>query len=426
MSVLSAAASGLQAANEDLGTVSQNLANLNTVGYKSQRALFSQMYMEALSGGSAPTATMGGTDPLQVPTGSAVGLAQVTTNFSEGSLQKTGIASNAALAGAGWFVVQTPSGQAYTRAGDFTTDANGNLVTPTGDRVLGWSAATVKAGTQNAANLTPLTIPLNSTLAPVATTGATVSGNLNASSATSSGSAKTLTLPVTVIDGQGNSISAQLVFSNPTTLSGGGVQWTVALTPSGSSTAYDGSGTTSPLTATLTFAPGQAPAWSTPPTWSIPTTDGSPTVHFGLTNGDVSSLTSYASSSTGLATPNGSTVGTLTQYAIGTNGVITGTFSNGQTSTLGQIGVATFANEGGLISAGPGLWNASPNTGIASIGAPGTGGRATLVPGTVEQSNVTLANQFTEMVKAQENYAANAKTLTVDQTNNQALIASVQ
>ena len=426
MGVLSAAASGLLAANQDLGTVAQNLANLDTVGYKSEQDLFTQMYMEALSGGSAPTAVVGGTDPLQVPTGSAVGLAQIATNFTEGSLQQTGIASNAALAGAGWFVVQSSQGQGYTRAGDFTTDANGNLVTPAGARVLGWSAAAVAAGTQSATNLVPLSIPENTTLAPTATTGATLSGNLDASSATTAGSTTQIALPVTLYDGQGNTIAAQLVFSNPTVLATGGVQWTAALMPAGSTTPYDGSGTTTPLTVTLTFAPGAAPTWSTPPTWTVPTTDGSPSVSFGLTNGDVSALTSYAAATSAIADANGSGVGTLSQYAVGTNGVITGTFSNGQTSTLGQIAVATFPNEGGLMSAGPSLWTPSPNAGPASIGIAGTGGRGSLVAGSVEQSNVTLANQFTHMVAAQENYGANAKMLTVDQANNQALINAVQ
>lgn len=429
MSDLSAASSGLQAADQQLSVVAENLANVNTVGYKSQTTMFEQMFEQVVSGGAAPTATSGGTDPIQEPAGSAVGLAMTETNNSEGSVTQTGISSNVALSGAGLFVVEPPGGgTAYTRAGDFTTDANGNLVDPNGARVMGWVPSVVQTGSQSATNLTPLTIPLNATEPPQASTTAVVSGNLDSSSATSTGSAATVTLPVTLTDAQGNTIDTELVMSNPTSLSGGGgVQWTVTLMPAGGSTAYNGSSTGAPLSATLTFPSGGAPTFGAPPpTWTVPTTDGSPAVTFSLTNTAVSGLTSFASASSALAAANGYTVGALQAYSVGSDGVITGTFSNGQTSPLGQIAVADFPNVNGLISTGPSLWGQSANSGTAMVGAAGTGGLGSIIAGSVEESNVNLANQFTDLISAQENYQANAKVLTVDQTNAQALIQAIQ
>lgn len=429
MSDLSAAASGLQAADQQLSTVSENLANVNTVGYKASQAMFEQMFMQVASGGSAPTATAGGTDPIQEPTGSAVGLAMTETDQSEGSITQTGISSNVALSGSGLFVVQTASGgAAYSRAGDFTVDANGNLVDPNGNRVMGWAKAVIQAGTQSATNLSPLTVPINATESPQASTTATVSGNLDSSGATATGGTTTATVPVTLTDAQGNTIDAQLFFSNPTSLTGGGgVQWDVALEPAGGGTPYNGVTSGTPLTATLTFPTGSAPTFgATPPSWTVPTTDGSPAITFGLTNANVSALTSFASASSALAQADGYGVGALQSYSVGSDGVITGTFSNGQTSPLGQIAVADFPNLNGLVSTGPNLWGQSANSGAPQIGVAGTGGLGSIIPGSVEESNVNLANQFTNLISAQENYQANAKVLTVDQGNAQALIQAVQ
>ena len=428
MSDLSAAASGLQAADQQLSVVSENLANVNTVGYKAQQTLFEQMFEQVASGGSAPTATAGGTDPIQEPTGSAVGLALTETNQSEGSITQTGISSNVALSGSGMFLVQTSGGgTAYTRAGDFTTDANGNLVDPNGNRVLGWTAADVTAGNQSPTTLAPITIPINVTEPPKASTTATVSGNLDSSGATSTGGTTTATVPVTLTDAQGNTIDAQLFFSNPTSLAGGGgVQWTVALQPAGGGSTYNGSATGTPLTATLTFPTGGAPTWTTAPSWTVPTTDGSPNVTFALTNADVGTLTSFASASSALGQADGYPVGALQSYSVGANGVITGTFSNGQSSPLGQIAVADFPNLNGLVSTGPNLWGQSANSGTPQIGIAGSGGLGSILPGSVEESNVNLANEFTALISAQENYQANAKVLTVDQGNAQALIQAVQ
>lgn len=421
MSVLDSAAAGLNTAQLDLGTIAQNLSNANTLGYKSSTALFQQTYQQTLQGGTAPTAATGGTNPQQISTGSSVGLATIQHNFSEGSLVTTGVSSNMAISGNGWFVVNTPQGQAYTRAGAFTRNAAGQLVDPNGDFVMGWSAATVAAHGQNGGNVAPLSIVNNKTLAPKASSLLTAQGNLNASAVgTSAAATTTKSLPITLHDAQGNPINAMLVFSNPQAVSGGGVKWTVNLTPLNSTTPYSGTA------GTVVFATGKSPQWSTAPSWTITPTDGSPPLTVNMTNTSIANLTSYAGATTAASSANGYSKGTLTHYQVGSNGIITGTYSNGYTSTLGQVAVALFPNNNGMTMVGNNNWVPSANAGPAQIGIPGTGQIGSVVSGSLEQSNVSLSNQFVQMVVAQQNYAANAKLLTVDQTNRTTLIQSVQ
>lgn len=419
-SALGAAQSGLDASQIALANIAQNLANLDTVGYKSTQTQFQTLYMEQLQGATAPTATNGGTDPVTEAAGSAVGLAATQTDWSEGSLQQTNIASNMAITGNGFFIVQTSNGPAYTRAGDFVTNAAGQLVDPQGHLVLGWSAATVKAGAQNAANLVPLVIQPGAVLPPQATSTITLTGNLDASAVGTTQAATTqVVVPTTVYDSLGHAINVQLVFSNPTAAGNGSVSWTVNLYPQGSTTPYGNP-------ATITFPSDGAPTWSAPPTWTITPTDGAQPVTITIPDSAISQLTSTDSASTAAATANGYAAGTLSTYTIGANGTINGQFSNGQTAVLGQVALAQFANNQGLAALGDNLYGATANSGTPVIGAPNSGGLGSLVDGSVEESNVNLSNQFVQMAAAQEDYAANAKVLTIDQTDRQALVNSIQ
>ncbi len=420
MSILDTATSGLSASQTALSVTANNLANADTIGFKSSHALFQSLYEQTVQGGTAPTATSGGTDPIQTPGGSAVGLGTNQVNFSQGGIESTSIPSNVALSGAGWFVVNTPQGHEYTRAGDFTVNAQGGLVDPNGNTVMGWPTNTVAGGTQSGANMTALTIPIGQQQTPSATTTATLSGNINASAVgTTTASTTTKTIPVTLYDTQGNALQEDMVFSNPTAASGGGVQWTVNLEAQGSTTPIGTSGT-------IVFATGKAPAWTTAPTWTVTPTDGSPAITFALTNANIANLTSFASSTTATAAANGYPAGTLTSYSVGTNGIITGTYNNGQNATLGQIAVATFPNNNGLASAGNSDWTASAAAGTPSIGQADSGGRGSIMGSSLEQSNVNLSTEFVRLVTAQSNYAANAKVLTVDQANRNTILQSIQ
>ncbi len=416
MSLTDSASAGLNAAQQTLGAVGQNLANSNTMGYKESAPIFQQLYEETLSGGTAPTTTTGGTNPIQVAAGGSVGLAAMETDESEGSIDSTGVPSNLAISGNGYFVVQTGNGQAYRRSGDFTLNAQGTLVDSNGDEVQGWSPATVSAGTQDALNLTTLSIPVNSQLAPSASANLTVTGNLDASTL---GATVKESLPITVYDSQGNAISATLQFSNPTAAAPG-VTWTVGLS-------Y-GSPPTSLTGGTFTFNPTATPQWTGGPfTFNIPTTDGSTNpLAVKLAATDLSQLTSYAATETAAATADGYPSGTLTNYSIGNTGVITGTYSNGETQTLGQIALAVVPNQQGMALNGNNNYIVSPNAGTPQVGQAGSGPFGSLVGGSLEASNVNMSQQFTAMIGAQEDFSANSKLLTVDQQDDSTLIGSVQ
>lgn len=425
MGALGAATSGLDAANTALTQVSQNLANANTVGYKSSTDVFQQMMETTMSSGTAPTKATGGQNPIQVPGGGAVALSTVQTQFGQGGLRATGIASNLALSGTGWFVVQTPKGPRYTRNGAFNLDAAGTLTDAQGNAVQGWTPQIVAGGSQNASNLSALKIQVGQAATPTASTQATLKGNLDASATgTSAASTTSISVPVTFYDAQGAAINANLVFSNPTatTGGGGGVQWTAKLYPSGSTTPYSGTAGTIVFSDTA----GTAPTWSAAPSWTITPTDGSPSMTIALSNTDIANMTSNAAATTATAMADGAPAGSLTQYTIGSDGIITGTFSNGTKATLGQVAVANFPNQSGLLMVGNNNWEPGPNAGSPSIGVAGQGGRGSIVSGDLEESNVSLSDQFTQLIKAQEDFGANAKVLTVSQTDNNALVNAVQ
>jgi len=418
-----AAISGLNADQALLGTVSENIANVSTVGYKASSMTFAQALQQTLSGASAPTATLGGINPVQVAAGGAVNIGGIEINTNEGTLQSTGINTNLAIQGNGYFIVQTSQGgQAFTRAGNFSLDANGNLVNPSGDRVLGWSAATVAQKGQTASNLVPLSIPPNETMPATATTQITsVTGNLNSQDA---GTTTTKSIPVTLYDAYGNTIPVDLTFSNPTATSGGGVTWTVgySYTPPGSSTPTTGT------LGTLAFPPtGGAPTYtSTTSSFTITPTDGAAAVQVALGASAFQNITGYAMPTSVAVTANGNPAGNLENFTIGSDGTITGSFSNGQTEVLGQVALANFSNPGGLLNIGQNLWQQSPNSGVAQVGQASSGALGSLAAGELEGSNVSLANEFVNMIMAQQGYQANAKVISVAQQLRTTLVNMIQ
>ncbi len=419
---LYAAISGLNAEQALMGVISQNIANVNTTGYKSSNMSFAQMMQQTLSGGTAPTAALGGTNPEQVSGGAAVGIGAVNVNMSQGSLQTTGIKTNMAISGHGFFVIKTPTGYSYSRSGDFTLDSQGQLVTPQGDYVMGWMAQNGKLTGESQGNISPITIRPNMTMSPSASTTMTVTGNLNAALATSASSSTTTgsnttvrSEPVTVYDSLGDPVTLNVNFSNPTATANSGTSWTVNVTEPPSTTVL-GSGT-------VTFSNTGAITSGSTMTVTIQSKNGSQSPQKVTLN--LGGMTADAASTSLSGKANGYGQGLLSNFTIGSNGVITGTFSNGQTQAIAQVGLANFNNAAGLLNVGNNLWQQSANSGTAKIGQPGSGSLGTISSGSLEESNVSLANQFVNMIKAQQGYQANAKVISVAQALGTTLVNTI-
>jgi flagellar hook protein FlgE len=418
--------SGLTAAQGQLQSVSNNLANINTDGYKDQTLTFADVF-------SQTGATNGSGDPLQ--TGSGVTVSSTDSDFTEGSLNVTGTSSNMALSGNGFFVTKSTSGVPdYTRAGDFSTNKAGQLTTPSGELLLGYPAVNGVVNTATA--LQPLQVGTGVTSPAVASTTINISANLNASSVV--GDTASSTLPVFDSLGSSHTLSVTYTMTAPntwsyavtiptadlvpapaapipptTTVAAGTLNFNSSgvLTSTSAGTPAAGIPLTIPTVGT-TFADGAAAM--TGLTWSL-VTAGTPTI----------TQTATASATSATST-NGFASGTLSTYAVQPDGTIDGTFSSGQTLALGQVAVASFANNQGLVAVGNNNYQASAASGAAVVGLAGTGGRGTVIGGSVEQSNVNIATEFAKLIVAQQAYSANAKSITTFNQVSQATIAMLQ
>lgn len=401
--------SGLIASQDQLSSVSNNLANLDTVGFKDQTVSFSDLFAQS-------SLTNASNDPIE--TGLGVAAAQTNSNFTDGGISSTGIASNMALSGNGFFVVQGTTGAAsYTRAGDFTVNAAGFLTAPSGEQVLGYSATNGVISTTG--TLQPLKVALGSVIPATATSQFQISANLNSSSPT--GTTFASTTPIY------DSLGAQHVLTVNYTKTASNT-WSFSVNiPTGDT----GAASSQVASGTLTFDSSgnlTAPAGAVPIT--IPTfTDGAAAMNLSWSirnaNG-AGTITQTDLGSSTSSTQNGQGSGTLTSYAIQADGTIEGSYSNGQTDALGQVAIASFPNTQGLLRTGNNDYQATPGSGSASIGVAGTGGRGVLTGGSVEASNVDVAAEFSKLIVAQQAYSANAKTITTFQQVSQATIAMIQ
>ena len=422
---LSAAVSGINAEQTWLDTIANNLANAETDGFSQENVQFSELLTQLVSGAAAPVPpARGGVNPVVV--GSGVEVSAITPQFGGGSISSTGIASNAAIEGNGFFVVNDGGQQLYTQDGAFSLDANGQLVTATGGLVQGWMASNGIV-TPNGPT-TAITIPSGQQTPASATSQIVLGGNLP------SGATTAQQATVTAYDAQGNPIPITLTFTPSLTSPG---QWTVSGTTTDPATGASETLAFSGGNPTVTFnASGQvqdvngtavsttsptALAFAAPTGYQFPT---GATVSLVIPEPSAgTSLTQDAGSdSAGAASQNGYQAGTLESYSIGGNGTITGSFSNGSTETIGQIALASFPNETGLADQGNGYYALSANSGTPRIGTPGSGPLGTIQGGAVNQSNVNMAGQMTAMVEAQTNYEADTKVVSTTAAVLQALV----
>lgn len=404
--------SGLEANSDALSVTANNLSNLNTIGYKTQRPLFSDLFYQQVG-------TSGDGDPEQVGVGTNI--QTIDSDFTQGSIQSTGVPTDVAIQGNGFFVVDNNGERVYTRAGDFSVNADGALLSGDGGNVLGYPA--VNGVVNPNATLGPLTIATGQTNPPNATANVDLSLNLDSGTAVNG----TFSTAVTVYDSLGG---AHVLTYNFTKTAANNWNYAIAIP------AADVGTTGNPVTVktgTLTFnGSGQL----TTPAANV----GGITVN-GLADG-ASNLTFswnlYGSNGSGLLTQvagtsatastvqDGYASGTLVSYTIGSDGTIQGTFSNGQTAALGQIALASFANDQGLVRNGANDYLASLASGQANIGAPGAGGRGTLNGGSLEQSNVDIATQFAQLILQERAYQASSKAVTTFDDVTQTAINLIQ
>ncbi|PZF59636.1 flagellar hook protein [Curtobacterium sp. MCSS17_008] len=368
--------SGLRSHQQMLDVTGNNIANVNTVGFKSSSTVFQDTLSQMTQGAGGPQTGIGGTNPAQI--GLGVQVAGVSTNFAQGSAQATGKATDLMISGDGFFVTRLGNDTVYSRAGAFDFDADGRLVTTDGKIVQGYSATNgvVNAGGQ----LGDIVLPLDAAAPAVRTRSATVTGNLPSETAVGG----TRVREATVYDAAGAEHELTLTYTRTAT------GWTVA--------GNDGQGGTG--TGTLTFnASGRL------------TAGGSMTVN-GITV-DMTQLTGFAALDTAsIASQDGSAAGSLQGYSIAKDGTVTGTFSNGASLAIGRIALATFANPAGLEKTGASGYRATANSGQAAVGAPGEPGVGQLASGTLEMSNVDLSQEFTNLIVAQRGFQANARIIT--------------
>ena len=407
--------SGLTSAQQQLQSVSNNLDNIDTNGYKSQTLTFSDIFLQA-------GVTNGSGDPVQI--GSGVAVSSTNSKFTEGNLNATGTPSNMAISGNGFFVTQAADGtQNYTRAGDFTTNHAGQLVTPSGELVLGYPA--VNGVVNPSGTLQPIQVGSATSSAVVSTTIG-ITANLDSDSAIGTTAPSS---QLSIYDALGSAHTLSVSYTK--TAAG---TWSYTATVPSADVVAGTTGNTTVGSGILIFnGSGQLDPTSTLGAISIPTLADGATAPLNLAGpfGTLAKPTitqTAMASATSAATTDGLASGTLanSNFTVQSDGTIQGAFTSGATLALGQVAVASFANYQGLTNLGSNEYQASAASGSAVIGQAGTGGRGTIVGGNVEQSNVDIATEFAKLIVAQQAYSANAKSITTFNTLSQATLAMIQ
>jgi flagellar hook protein FlgE len=414
LTALTTGAAGLEANSMELSVVGDNIANANTIGFKTGRAAFEDQLMQQL---------IGVTGDGNIGLGAR--LQAVQRIITQGALTTTGLATDLALDGAGFFVLRGTAsgveGQYYTRAGQFTVDKDGFLTSLSGLRVQGYP---------NAANGLPVgglgDLQVGSASAPaIPTANVTLRANLNANAAVqvfdpaSPSTTSDFSSTTTVYDTLGNQHTVDVYWNKTAAgswefhamtdgggLNGGtaGVQTEVAT----GTLSFDTDGRLTAVTQSSTFDPLGATA---PQPLNFNFGDPLPP------GTGLAGVTQFGSASgTTFTGQDGAPFGELTNVQINTRGDIMGAFTNGTTRVLGKVAVANFEAADRLQRNGGNLLSESLDSGQPTIGAPAEGGRASLVAGALEQSNVDLAGEFVRMIAAQRGFQANSKTIsTADQ-----------
>jgi len=408
MSSFSAPLSGLLANTTALNIVGDNLANMNTQGFKGNTVLFE----DAMGQASAS---------LQV--GDGVGSTQTERDFTQGTLQTTNGPLDAAIQGNGFFVVQSPSGDTmYTRDGSFSLNSTGQLVTSTGNLVQGWMAVN---GTANPSGpVTDITVPSLTPQPPSPTQNMTLTANLDAASAVGA----TFSTPIQVVDSLGNTHTLTVNFTETAANTWG---YTVTI-PGGDLTGGTPGANTTIATGSLSFNTDgtlKTPAAGAPV--AVKTTTGladgaaNLTINWNLYDSTgTPTLTQFAQTSAATGTSqDGTQPGSVTGVSLQNGGMLVATYSNGNVATIAQVAVASVSNPDSLITVANNNYTLGVSTLTPSVGGADTGERGSIVAGSLESSNIDMATQFTNLIVFQRGYEANSKVITTIDQMDQTLLA---
>ena len=463
---LFAGVSGLRNHQFRMDVIGNNIANVNTVGFKSGRVTFKEGFAQLLQGASRPPGDQGGVNPVQIGLGSQIG--SVDQLFTQGNVETTGVNTDLAMQGDAFFVVRKGSETYYTRSGNFQLDAEGRLVSPTNGFIVQGRMA--QDGVLNDA-ITDVVLPFGQKVAARPTSRVTAAGNLNSSAAifnagdpdgagplaggfgpdTRAVAANNGTFTngtIGMFDALGNKVDVKMwMFKTATN------QWDWQIDETSLPTGYtlgtdtpggaiagggkvQGRFTFDPSTALLTqsaiiggTAAGTAVA---SPTLTINGPGGarmSVTMNLGAAvsgggiAGSLGGLTQFAGNGTAvMRDQNGYTSGQLQNFSIDRTGVISGAFTNGVNQTLGQIVLADFNNPAGLLRTGDNMYATSGNSGGAVLGYALQGSQSFVTSGALEMSNVDLAQEFTSLIIAQRGFQANSKVITTSDTMLEELV----
>jgi len=403
----SAGLSGLNANGQALSVIGNNLANINTVGFKASTVSFTDLVSQSVGGS--------GGNPMQIGLGVSTG--SISPVFSQGAIENTREATNVAIQGNGLFVIKDEDGGiCYTRAGNFSFDDTGVLISPDGWRVQGYTQRDPVTGNiLTAVAPTDILIPPGVLRAPTATTNVQAQVNLDPNVVIDPVNPE-FTTSIQMYDALGSPHVLTVDFNRT-----GAGAWTYTVTvPQVDVTGVVGAPVTL-TTGNLTFngagvltAPAADITIPPPATWANGATPNAITWDVVPALGASPILTSFASpSATSSINQNGSAAGQVDNVVINSSGEIVATFGAGQTVVVGQLAMANFNNPKGLLKMGSNRYSESAASGIANVGVAATGGRGSIIGSALESSNVDMATEFTQMILAQRGYQANSRSITV-------------
>ncbi len=400
---LSAGVTGLRNHTMMMDVIGNNVANINTIGFKGSRITFGEMFAQTLRGASSGSGSNGGTNPMQIGLGASV--LSIDTIFKQGGIEMTGGEGDLAISGGGFFVVNKGGKPYYTRIGAFSVDDQGRLTQ--GGAILQGKIADQNGVISSGTRLQDLKIDLDRKSPAKATSLAKFSGNLKTDAKIGDSTDST----VTVYDSQGNPISLGIKY---TKTADNTWSWSASVpTPAGATISGGGTGTvtfnTNGSLAGMTFDGG---ATKLGIATGLGTDDLSVDLNFG-TVGEFKGITQNSGTmSVAAREQDGYAAGEMTEWKIDTSGFINATFKNGQTIKLGQVMLAEFNNPNGLSRSGDGLFDVSANSGIPVLVDAGGSSRSAIASGCLEQSNVDLPEEFTKMIVAQRGFQSNARVIT--------------